>query len=285
MLAVTAQHITLPSGRILWTEVFGAGSSASPAILFANGMASTTNAWNSLISSLPESFLATHTIVLHDAANTGKSVYQPDLPAPTLASFATEARSVLEYLGFEAGYWVGHSFGGQQGFVAAAQDAQFWKGLLLLAPQTDRITPRTISSMHAMMDVFAADPETAAYANEIHGTPGPSMAARNGIYGAFAREMALRQRSEGLALAFRALLAPREGDFAWRHMRTRIVMVFGGKDEIAPISEGLYALGRLEGVEGVQGQLVVLEEAGHWMNWEYEEHTKEEVMRLVAGTS
>ena len=283
MLAVTARHVTLPSGRILWTEVFGSGSPSSPAILFANGMASTTNVWISFVSSLPESFLATHTIVLHDAANTGKSVYQPELPAPTLASLATDARSILEHLGFKAGYWVGHSFGGQQGFMAAAQDAHFWKGLLLLAPQTDRITPQVVSSMRSMTDIFAADPETAVYANEIHGTPGATMAARNGIYGAFAREMALRQRSEGLVLAFRALLALREGDFAWGDMRTRIVMVFGGKDEIAPVSEGKYALGRLENVQGAQAQLVVLEEAGHWINWEYEERIKDEVMKLVGA--
>ena len=281
MFAVTAQHVTLPSGRVLWTEVFGVGSPSSVAILFANGMASTTNAWNSLISSLPESFLATHTIVLHDAANTGKSAFQPDLPAPTLASLAIDARSILEHLGFNAGYWIGHSFGGQQGFVAAAQDAEFWKGLLLLAPQTDRITSQTVSSMHAMMDAFAVDPETSAYADEIHGTPGATMASRNGIYGAFAREMALRQRSEGLLLAFRALLAPREGDFMWRDMRTRIVMLFGGKDEIAPVSEGKYALDQLDIVEGAHAQLIILEESGHWMNWEYEERTRDEVMKLV----
>ena len=46
--------------------------------------------------------------------------------------------------------------------------------------------------MRAMMDAFAVDPETSAYADEIHGTPGVTMASRNGIYGAFAREMALR---------------------------------------------------------------------------------------------
>ena len=135
--------------------------------------------------------------------------------------------------------------------------------------------------MKAMMDIFAADPETAAYANEIYNTPGTQMLARNSIYGAFAREMALRQSSEGLTLAFHALLSPREGDFAWVHMKTRIFMVFGGRDEIAPISEGEYALAKLDSIEGARAELVVLEESGHWMNWEYEERTRDLIMKMV----
>lgn len=187
-------------------------------------------------------------------------------------------------LRFRSGYWVGHSFGGQQGFVAAAQAPRFWKGLLLLAPQTDRVNPTTAASMTAMAQAFARDPDTAAYADELADTPGgAAMWARNGIYGAFAREMALRQRSPGLVLAFGALVAPREGDFAWRGMGTKIVMVFGGGDEIAPVGEGRYALGQLEGVEGAQARLVVLEEAGHWIIWECEELVVDEIMKLVDG--
>lgn len=281
MLPYTARHVTLSSGRVVWTEVYGSVSPSSEAILFANGMASTTNAWLSLVHSFPASFLETHTIILHDAANTGKSAYQPDLLAPTLASLASDARALLEHLGFRSGYWVGHSFGGQQGLVAAAQAPQFWKGLLLLAPQTDRVNPITVRSMNAMKDAFVQDPETALYANELNDTLGGAMLARNRIYGAFAREMALRQRSRGLILAFDALLAPKEGDFAWRDMKTKIVMVFGGKDEIAPVSEGRYALGELEDVEGAQARLVVLEKAGHWINWECEELMREEIKKLV----
>lgn len=284
MLPCTAKHVTLPSGRTLWTEVYGSASPSSEAILFANGMASTTNAWVSLAHSFPASFLETHTLILHDAANTGNSAHQPDLPDPTLASLAGDARALLQHLGFRSGYWVGHSFGGQQGFVAAAQAPRFWKGLLLLAPQTDRVNPTTAASMTAMAQAFARDPDTAAYADELADTPGgAAMWARNGIYGAFAREMALRQRSPGLVLAFGALVAPREGDFAWRGMGTKIVMVFGGGDEIAPVGEGRYALGQLEGVEGAQARLVVLEEAGHWIIWECEELVVDEIMKLVDG--
>ncbi|KAL9122677.1 MAG: hypothetical protein Q9187_000763 [Circinaria calcarea] len=283
MLPVTAQLITLPSGRILWTEIYGASSSLSPAISFANGMASTTNAWSSLIHALPPSFFATHTIILHDCANTGKSAYQPSLPPPTLSSLATETRQLLEHLGFTSAFYVGHSFGAQQGFVAAAQDPWFWDALLLLAPQTDRVTPRTVTSMRSIMDVFAADRDTAQYANEIYDTPGAALHKRSGIYGALAREMCLRQRSEGLALAFDALLGPREGDFRWEEMKTRVVMVFGGKDLIAPPSEGSYALGRLNGVEGAMAELVILEEAGHWMNWECEDKIVEQILQLVSG--
>ncbi len=281
MLPCNARHVTLSSGRVLWTEVYGSISLSSEAILFANGMASTTNVWVSLVHSFPASFLETHTIILHDAANTGKSAYQPDLLAPTLASLASDARALLEHLGFRSGYWVGHSFGGQQGFVAAAQAPRFWKGLLLLTPQTDRVNPITVSSMNAMREIFSKDPETALYANELNDTLGAPMLARNGIYGAFAREMALRQRSQGLVLAFDALLGPKEGDFAWRDMKTKIVMAFGGKDEIAPVSEGKYALSKLEGVEGAQARLVVLEEAGHWINWDCEELVRDEIKKLV----
>lgn len=281
MLPCTARHVTLSSGRILWAEIYGSASPSSEAILFANGMASTTNAWLSLVHRFPASFLETHTIILHDTANTGKSVYQPDLPAPTLASLASDARALLEHLGFRSGYWVGHSFGGQQGFVAAAQAPRFWKALLLLAPQTDRVNPITVSSMNAIKDTFAKNPETALYANELNDTLGAAMLARNGVYGAFAREMALRQRSEGLILAFDALLAPKEGDFEWRDMNTKIVMFFGEKDDIAPVSEGRYALGKLKGVEGAQARLVVLENAGHWINWECEELVRDEIMKMV----
>lgn len=281
MLPCNARYVTLSSGRTLWTEVYGSASPSSEAILFANGMASTTNAWVSLVHSFPASFLETHTLILHDAANTGKSAYQPDLPDPTLASLARDARALLQHLGFRSGYWVGHSFGGQQGFLAAAQAPQFWKGLLLLAPQTDRVNPITVSSMTAIKDTFSQDPGTAAYANELHGTLGAVVLGRNGIYGAFAREMALRQRSRGLVFAFGALLAPREGDFAWRDMETKIVMVFGGEDEIAPVREGRYALGQLEGVEGAQARLVVLEKAGHWIIWECEEFMRDEIKKLV----
>ena len=281
MLPCIAKHVALPSGRVLWTELYGSVSTSSKAILFANGMASTTNAWVSLVHSFTASFLEAHAIILHDAANTGKSAYQPDLPDPTLASLANDARALLDHLGFRSGYWVGHSFGGQQGFVAAAQAPQFWKGLLLLAPQTDRVNPITVSSMDAMREVFSKDPETALYANEIKDTLGAVTLGQNGIYGAFAREMALRQRSQGLVLAFGALLAPKEGDFAWRDMKTKTVMCFGGKDEIAPISEGKYALSELEGVEGAQARLVVLEKAGHWIIWEYEELVRDEIMKLI----
>ncbi len=281
MLPCTATHVTLASGRVLWTEVYGSLSPPSTAILFANGMASTTNVWVSLIHSFPASFLETHTIILHDAANTGKSAYQPGLPAPTLASLASDARALLEHFSFRSGYWVGHSFGGQQGFVAAAQAPRFWKGLFLLAPQTDRVNPITVGSMNAMKDNFFTDPETAMYANELNDTLGTAMLARNRIYGAFAREMALRQRSEGLVLAFDALLAPKEGDFAWQDMKTKIVLAFGGQDEIAPVSEGRYALSKLETVGDAQVRLLVLEEAGHWINWECEELMRVEIMKLV----
>jgi pimeloyl-ACP methyl ester carboxylesterase len=278
MLTVTARHVTLQSGRILWTEVFGNGSSA---ILFANGMASTTNAWNSLICGLPEQFLSTHTIVLHDAANTGKSPYQPHLPEPTLGSLAAEARNLLELLGFKEGYFVGHSFGGQQGFVAAAQDSAFWKALLLLAPQTDHVTPRTVVSMRNMIEKFDAEPETAAYANEIYDTLGQHMLAKSGIYGAFAREMALRQNSKSLVLAFRALLSPKESEFIWPNMKTRIILVYGGRDEIAPVSQGVYAHDKLVKVEGTNAKLVIWKEAGHWMNWELEDRTRDIIMEMV----
>ena len=281
MPGVTAHYQALPSGRVLWTETYGHGSPSSPAVLFSNGMASTTNAWNSLVHTLPEIFLAKHTIVLHDSANTGKSPYQPNLPAPTLASLATEGRQLLQHLGFTSGYFVGHSFGAQQGYLAASQDPEFWHGLLLLAPQTDRITPRTVKSMKTMIDLFDEDSETAAYAEELRYTPGPNMTAKNGIYGAFAREMALRQRSEGLILAFRALLEPREGDFVWKDMKTKIVIVHGGEDEIAPVSEGEYALEKLRGTEGAKAELIVLPKSGHWMNWEYEELTRDLILKLV----
>ena len=281
MLPCTAKHVVLPSGRVLWTEIYGSVSPSSKAILFANGMASTTNAWVSLVHSFATSFLEAHTMILHDAANTGKSAYQPDLPGPTLASLANDARALLEHLGFRSGYWIGHSFGGQQGFVAAAQAPHFWKGLLLLAPQTDRVNPITVSSMNAMGDIFSKDPETALYANEINDTLGAVMLGQNRIYGAFAREMALRQRSEGLILAFKTLLAPKEGDFAWRDMKTNIVMCFGGKDDIAPVGEGRIALSKLEGVEGAKARLVVLEKAGHWIIWEYEELMRDEIMKLI----
>ncbi|KAK2766854.1 hypothetical protein FQN54_006168 [Arachnomyces sp. PD_36] len=281
MPAITAHHQTLPSGRVLWAETYGHGPPGSPAILFANGMASTTNAWNSLVHTFPEALLANHTVVLHDAANTGKSPHQANLPAPSLASLATEARQLLQHLGFSSGYFVGHSFGAQQGYVAAALDPGFWQGLLLLAPQTDRVTPRTAKFMKAMMDIYDKDPETAAYAEEVRYTPGTRMVAKNGIYGAFAREMALRQRSEGLALAFKALLEPKEGDFAWKDMKTRIVIVHGGEDELAPVSEGEYALRMLRAVEGADAELLVLPESGHWMNWENEEWTRDQVLKLV----
>ena len=279
--------MTLPSGRVLWVEIFGAGSPGSartantPILLFANGMASTTNAWGSLVHSLPSAFLATHTLVLHGVANTGKSPYQAQLPAPSLSSLATDARSLLEHLSLADGgpcYWIGHSFGGQQGFVAAAQDTAFWEALLLLAPQTDRVNPTTRTWLNGVKFDFAGDPDTAAYANALWDTPGPGLLsnksagmAGESIYGAFAREMALRQRSEGLVLAFDALLAPTgEGYFDWAAMRTEIVLVFGGRDEIAPTSEGEYALAKLEEVDGARAKLVVLEGAGHWVNWECE---------------
>ena len=143
------------------------------------------------------------------------------------------------------------------------------------------MNPITVRSMNAMKDTFCQDPETAAYANELNDTLGAVMLGRSGIYGAFAREMALRQRSQGLVLAFGALLAPRKGDFAWRDMKTKIVMVFGGEDEIAPVSEGRYALGKLEGVEGAQARLVVLEKVGHWIIWECEKLMIDEIKELI----
>ena len=85
-----------------------------------------------------------------------------------------------------------------------------------------------------MEDTFIINLETALYANEINNTLGTAMLARSRIYGAFAREVALRQQSQGLILAFSALLAPKEGDFEWRHMKMKIVISMGGLDEIAP---------------------------------------------------
>ena len=70
MLPVESKHVQLDSGRILWVEIYGSRSTDCPALLFANGMASTTNAWSSLIHTFSAEFLASHTIVLHDAANT-----------------------------------------------------------------------------------------------------------------------------------------------------------------------------------------------------------------------
>lgn len=145
------------------------------------------------------------------------------------------------------------------------------------------MNPVTVSSMSAIQQTFAKDPETALYANEIYNTLGETMLAKSGIYGAFAREMALRQRSEGLVLAFGALLGPREGDFKWEGMKTRVVMVFGGRDEIAPVSEGRYAVEKLQGLEGVEARLVLLEEAGHWIIWECEEFVRDEIMKMVGG--
>lgn len=281
MLPVECKHVQLESGRVLWVEIYGSQSSECPALLFANGMASTTNAWSSLVHSFPAEFLASHTIILHDAANTGKSSYQPELPEPTLLSIATEARQLLEHLGRQSGYWIGHSFGGQQGFVAAQHDPQFWKGLLLLAPQTDRVTPHCRTSMDAIASVFQSDPDTSKYADEIYDTAGSSLISRSGIYGALAREMALRQRAESMVLAFGALLGPHEGDFDWQKMTTKIVLVFGGQDAIAPLSEGQYAIAKLKSVAGAEARLVVLPDSGHWMNWEEEIRIRDEIIKLV----
>ena len=283
MLQVETKHVQLESGRVLWVEIYGSRSLDSPALLFANGMASTTNAWSSLVHSFSAEFLASHTVILHDVANTGKSSYQPELPAPTLATIATEGRQLLEHLGRKYGYWVGHSFGGQQGFVAAQQDSDFWKGLLLLAPQTDRVTPHCRVSMDAIASVFRSNPATSMYADEIYDTPGSSLNSKNGIYGALAREMALRQRAESMILAFGALLGPHEGDFDWQKMTTKIVMIFGGQDAIAPPSEGEYALAKLKSVPGADATLVVLPETGHWMNWEEEQRIRDEIIKLVEG--
>ena len=283
MLPVESKLVQLDSGRILWVEIYGSRSTDCPAVLFANGMASTTNAWSSLVHTLSADFLASHTIILHDAANTGKSSYQPELPAPTLYSIATEGRQLLEHLGWQYGYWVGHSFGGQQGFVAAQQDPEFWKGLLLLAPQTDRVTPHCRTSMDAIASVFRSDPATSRYADEIFDTPGSSLISKSGIYGALAREMALRQRAESMVLAFGALLGPQEGDFDWQKMTTKIVLVFGGRDAIAPASEGHYALTKLKSVPGAEVTLVELDASGHWMNWEDEERIKDEIIKLVTA--
>jgi pimeloyl-ACP methyl ester carboxylesterase len=282
MLQVESKHVQLESGRVLWVEIYGSRSSDCPALLFANGMASTTNAWSSLVHSFSAEFLASHTIILHDAANTGKSSYQPELPAPTLSSIATEARQLLEHLGRQYGYWIGHSFGGQQGFVAAQHDPNFWKGLLLLAPQTDRVTPHCRTSMNAIASVFRSNPDTSKYADEIYDTPGSSLISKSGIYGALAREMALRQRAESMVLAFDALLGPREGDFDWQKMTTKIVLVFGGRDAIAPPSEGHYAYTKLRSVPGAEATLKVLPDSGHWMNWEEERRIRDEIIKLLA---
>jgi pimeloyl-ACP methyl ester carboxylesterase len=282
MLQIESKHVELVSGRILWVEIYGSRSSNCPTLLFANGMASTTNAWSSLVHSFSAEFLASHTVILHDAANTGKSLYQPELPAPTLTSIATEARQLLEHLGRQYGYWIGHSFGGQQGFVAAQHDPNFWKGLLLLAPQTDRVTPHCRTSMNAIASVFRSDPDTSRYADEIYDTPGSSLISKGGIYGALAREMALRQRAESMVLAFGALLGPHEGDFDWQKMTTKIVLVFGGRDAIAPPSEGHYAFTKLRSVPGAKATLVVLPDSGHWMNWEEELRVRDEIIKLVA---
>lgn len=137
--------------------------------------------------------------------------------------------------------------------------------------------------MNAIVSVFQLNPDTSKYADEIYDTPGSSLIGKNGIYGALAREMALRQRAESMVLAFGALLGPHEGDFDWQKMTTRIILVFGSRDAIAPPSEGEYALAKLRSVPGAEATLVVLPDSGHWMNWEEEGRIRDEIIKLVAG--
>ena len=46
--------------------------------------------------------------------------------------------------------------------------------------------------MNAIKDTFVQDPGPALYADELNDALGAAILARNGIYGAFMREMALR---------------------------------------------------------------------------------------------
>ena len=135
--------------------------------------------------------------------------------------------------------------------------------------------------MDAIVSVFRSDPATSKYADEIYDTPGSSLISKSGIYGALAREMALRQRAESMILAFGALLGPHEGDFDWQKMTTKIVLVFGGQDAIAPPSEGEYAFTKLKSVPGAETTLVLLPDSGHWMNWEDEQRIRDEIYQLV----
>jgi pimeloyl-ACP methyl ester carboxylesterase len=187
--------------------------------------------------------------------------------------YRTEARQLLEHLGRQYVCWIGHSFGGQQGFVAAQYDPNFWKGLLLLAPQMDRVTPHCRTSMDATVSVFRSDPDTSKYTDEIYDTPGSSLISQSGIYSALACEMVLRQRPESMVLAFGFLLGAHEGDFDREKMTTKIVLIFGGRD---------YALTKLRSVPGAEATLVVLPDSGHWMNWEEERRIRHEIIKLVA---
>ncbi|KAI8946312.1 alpha/beta-hydrolase [Xylaria longipes] len=252
-----------PNG-LLYVEREG-NPTGSP-ILFVHGLGGTTNAYQTLVTSLQE-----FDLIRFDWSGHGRSA----VPKSTsIDSYLEDCEAVISHFQLEQIIVVGHSLGGLIALHLAAKVPHAIKAMVLFGP----VCPPPATSQTALAGRAAAARKTgmAAVADTVisNAFAAESLAKRPGEV-ALAREMLTRQDPQGYALAIEALINSTLPQLRCINGRTKIVS--GEEDKVSTVENGKYLVNYM----GEHAEQILLPGVGHWYMLEASARCTEIIKSLV----
>ncbi|TRX98032.1 hypothetical protein FHL15_001242 [Xylaria flabelliformis] len=235
------------SNRLLYVE--REGNPTGPTILFVHGLGGTTNAYQTLVSSLQE-----FDLVRFDWSGHGRST----VPESTsIESYVEDCEAVISHFNLEQVVVVGHSLGGLISLHLAAKVSHAVKAMVLFGP----VCPPPAAGQTALAGRAAAVREVgmAAVADTVvsNAFASESLANRLGEV-ALAREMLTRQDPQGYALAVEALINSTLPELNRITIPTKLVS--GKEDKVATVESGKSLVTSM----GKHAEHISLPGVGHW---------------------
>ncbi|KAI1737927.1 Alpha/Beta hydrolase protein [Xylaria scruposa] len=225
------------------------GNPTGPTILFVHGLGGTTNAYQTLVSSLQE-----FDLIRFDWSGHGRST----VPESTsIESYVEDCEAVISHFRLKQVVVVGHSLGGLISLHLAAKVSHAVKAMVLFGPvcpppaagQT-ALAGRAVAVRKVGMAAVADTVISNAFASE-------SLANRLGEV-ALAREMLTRQDPQGYALAVEALINSTLPELNCISAPTKLVS--GAEDKVSTVESGKSLVTYM----GVHAEHISLPGVGHW---------------------
>lgn len=257
---IPASQLTNINDKPLYYESLGP-STGSP-IVFVHGLGGTHAIFHPLIHSLGLDY--THALHLFDLEGHGASPTHP-LSSLSIDSFTADLHGVITKTNVtevERTTIVAHSMGCIVALKFATQCPEKVEQLILLNPPALPFPLEGIEALRLRADLVRREGMLGIAARIAQSGTSPQSQTKNALAVAAVRMSIANQDAEGYAKACSALARAEVPE--WDKVRSKVLIVTGSEDGVAPVDACEDNLAKLE----VKGQLEVLQGVGHWSVFE-----------------
>ncbi|KAF2110191.1 Alpha/Beta hydrolase protein [Lophiotrema nucula] len=228
------------------------GNSRGRSILFIHGLGGTTNAYQTLVSSLQE-----FDLIRFDWSGHGRSTVRQNA---SIASYVEDCEAILEHLNLHDVAVVAHSMGGLVAFHLAAKRSDLIKRLILFGPVSAPLPELGQERTRARAETVRQGGMLAVADTVVSNALAKATLEENLAVVGFAREMLTRQDKEGYAQACYALAAAEAPE--WSRIRASTTIVSGKEDKVSTVEIGEKIRGFLTHLSNIE--VVAWAGVGHW---------------------